>query len=334
MVAGLCTALTGCGRDEPSPADSTASDHTPATTGPLRIAVIPKATNHEFWKAVHAGALKAEAELPAVQIIWQGAAREDDRSAQINVVEDFINAKVSGIVLAPLDSQALIRPAHEAMQAGIPVVIMDSGLDGEPGRDYVSFVATDNRAGGRDAARRLGHVLGGKGRVLVLRYLQGSDSTHNREEGFLAELARRYPDIQVVSSDQYAGATTDEAFDRAQALLDRFPDLDGVFAPCEPVVLGLLLAMQEAGRLGEIKLVGFDTSDKLVEALEQDHLQGLVLQDPMEIGYRAVKTLVDHLRGQNVPTRIDTPSLVATPGNMDEPRVRELLDPPIEKYGL
>lgn len=328
--------VLGCQRDQPpSTQPATATSSAPLRSEPqwlLKIAVIPKATNHEFWKAVHAGAAKAEQEMPGVQITWKGPPREDDRAGQVGVVENFINAGVDGIVLAPLDEQALLRPVQEAMRAGIPVVIMDSGLKGEAGKAYVSFVATDNYAGGQNAARRLGYVLGGQGKVLLLRYQVGSNSTTEREEGFLVELARRYPSIQVVSSDQYAGATTESAYAKAENLLQALPELDGIFAPCEPAVFGVLRALHAAGRAGKVKLVGFDTSAKLIQAMEAGELHGLVLQDPMRIGELAVRTLVDYIRGRQVPTRIDTGSTVVTPDNMNDPNIRELLWPPIEKY--
>lgn len=298
----------------------------------LKIAVVPKATNHAFWKAIHAGVIKAERELEDVQTIWKGPAREDDREQQINVVENFINPGVSGIVLAPLDDRALVRPVREATQAGIPVVIMDSGIKAEAGKDYVSFVATDNRAGGQQAAREMGQIIDGEGSILVMRYQVGSASTTHREEGFLDTIQQEFPNIQVVSSDQYAGPTTESAYAKAESLLEMFPDLDGIFSPCEPPVFGMLRALQESGRAGKVKPVGFDTSDKLVQAMTAGELDALVLQDPVKIGYLAVKTLVAHLRGEEVKERIDTGSIVVTPKNMDQPHIKALLSPATEQY--
>lgn len=334
LTASLTLGVAGCsGEDSDAPLPTTRSAPADsARTRVLKIAVIPKATNHEFWKSIHAGAIKAARELPGVQIEWKGPAREDDRAEQISVVENFVNAGVSGIVLAPLDDRALVRPVREARRAGIPVLIMDSGLRAEPGRDYVSFVATDNVVGGRNAARRLGHVLGGKGQVLVMRYQEGSASTTEREEGFLDEMKKSFPGVRIVSSDQYAGATTEEAYNKAENLLNRFAEIDGVFCPCEPPAFGMLRALQDAGKLGKVKFVAFDTSEKLVQAMAAGQIHGLVLQDPISMGHLAVRTLVTYLRDQEVPTRIDTGSTVATPENMNEPWIRELLHPPIDKY--
>ena len=151
------------------------------------IAVIPKGTTHEFWKSIHAGAVKASRDL-GVEIIWKGPQREDDREMQIQVVEDFISRGVNGIVLAPLDERALVRPVREATRARIPVVIIDSGLQGD---DYVSFVATDNFRGGVLGAERLAEVMGGRGRAILLRYQEGSASTNNRERGFLETVQKK-----------------------------------------------------------------------------------------------------------------------------------------------
>jgi ribose transport system substrate-binding protein len=125
-----------------------------------RIAVIPKGTTHEFWKSVHAGAAKAAKEAGNVEVLWKGPLQENDAEGQINVVQEFITKKVDGIVLAPLDSQALIAPVKDAKQQGIPTVIFDSGLADES--IIVSYVATDNYNGGRLAARRLVEAIGAK----------------------------------------------------------------------------------------------------------------------------------------------------------------------------
>src|SRR5437667_8485936 len=180
----------------------------PGAKKKLTIAVIPKGTTHEFWKSIHAGSVKAARELSGqesdVEVIWKGPLREDDREQQIQVVEGFTSQGVEGIVLAPLDNHALVRPVEEAKTAGVPTVIIDSALDSN---SIISFVATDNRKGGILAADRLGELLGGKGKVILLRYAEGSASTQDREDGFLQEIKQKYPNIELLSTDQYAGAT-------------------------------------------------------------------------------------------------------------------------------
>jgi ribose transport system substrate-binding protein len=303
-----------------------------AADEPLTIAVIPKGTTHEFWKSIHAGAIRAEKEFNC-RVVWKGPMKEDDREAQIQVVENMIARGVNGIVLAPLDDTALRVPVHNAVKAGVPVAILDSGLKSD---DYISYIATDNRKGGYRAGQRLAEVLGGKGRVAMLRYQEGSASTMEREQGFL-DAMKEQPGIEVVSANQYGGATTETAYKNSENLLAPYKKdgalaLDGLFCPNESTTFGMLRALQDAGLAGKVKFVGFDSSEKLVQALEKGELQGLVLQDPMNMGYLGVKTMAAHLRGQPVEKLIDTGSVVATRENMNEPAVAGLLKPDFHKW--
>src|SRR5215510_8249100 len=250
------------------------------TTGKKKftIAVIPKGTTHEFWKSIHAGSNKAASELTAqgtdVEVIWKGPLREDDREQQIQVVEGFAAQGVSGIVLAPLDNRALVRPVSDAGRAGVPTVIIDSGLESS---DFVSFVATDNRKGGSLAAERMGQLLNGKGKVLVLRYAEGSASTTEREEGFIETIKQKFPDIELVSTDQYAGATRDTAKRASENLLNKFADVvQGIFCPNESTTAGMLSALQDAGKAGKVMFVGFDATQMFVDAMKSKQLHGIV----------------------------------------------------------
>lgn len=292
------------------------------TAARKRIAVIPKGTTHEFWKSVHAGAERAAQELGA-EVIWKGPLKEDDREAQIKVVEDFITRGVDGIVLMPLDDKALAGPAKDAASQKIPVVVADSDLQWD-GR--VSFVATDNRKGGKLGGEHLGKTLGGKGKVLMMRYQEGSASTMEREAGFL-EAMKEFPGIEVVSSNQYGGATTESAYKTAENLLQSFGDIAGIFCPNESTTFGMLRALQDAGKAGKVKFVGFDSSDKLLEALKKGELQALVLQNPVEMGRLSVKACLDALAGKPVEKRIDTGATVATSENLSDPKVAALLKP-------
>ncbi len=326
LLLPFLAAVAACAGGESSSASSAAS-------GPIRIAVIPKGTTQEFWKSIHAGALQAADELAAagtsVEVIWKGPIREDDREQQIQVVEGFLSQGVQGIVLAPLDDRALVRPVEEAGKVGIPVVIIDSGLQTT---QIVSFVATDNRQGGRLAADRLGEVLNGAGRVLMLRYLEGSASTHEREEGFLEQMAAKYPGVEIISSDQYAGPTRETAKRAAENVLNRYgAELDGVFTPNESSTLGMLLALQDIDRAGKLPFVGFDSGEMEVQAVRDGQLQGIVLQNPTRMGYLGVMTIVKHLKGEPVDARIDTGVMLVTPDNIDSPEAKQLLTPPVDR---
>jgi ribose transport system substrate-binding protein len=298
------------------------------------IAVIPKGTTHEFWKSINAGAFKARDELRAkgydIDVIWKGPLREDDRDQQIQVVENFTMRRVSGIVLAPLDSQALVRPVHNAIAARVPVVIIDSGLKTDR---MVSFVATDNYKGGVLAAEHIAKLLNGQGNVILLRYAVGSASTEQREAGFLDTL-QKYPGLKLISADQYAGATRETAYQASQNLLNRFGrEVDAVFCPNEPSTIAMTKALRDIGRAGgKVKMIGFDAGSQSVEDLKNGDCQGLVVQNPVKMGYLGVMTMIDHLEGKSVPKRIDTGVVLVTPENMNEPEIQELLYPPLDKY--
>jgi ribose transport system substrate-binding protein len=320
MILFTVLALVGCkNADVPTPSSPSAAGKQ------FRIAVIPKATSLQYWKAVHHGAEKAAGELGNVQIVWKGPAKESDTAGQIEVVRNMITQQVDGICLSPNHSESLVSVVEEANDERIPVVLFDSGL-GE-GAQFVSYVASDNRNGGRLAALRLAEVLNDEGDIILLRYRAGSESTGERETGFLEEISK-HPNIRVLSSDQYGEATALEAMKKSSQLILRYQDeLDGVFAVCEPNCHGLLQALEEAGLDGKVKFVAFDPSDILIKAMESGKLHGIVIQDPVNIGYVAVKTMVAHLQGDTVEPRIGTGEYVATPDNMATEQYQRLLYP-------
>ena len=299
-----------------------------------RIAVIPKGTTHSFWRSIHAGAVKAERELVDqginLSVTWKGPLREDDREQQIQVVEGFISQGMDGLVLAPLDDRALVRPVEEALAAGIPTVVIDSALHSD---SITSFVATDNTRGGELAAEHMAALLDGKGKILMLRYQEGSASTTEREEGFSRKMESDFPGVEVVSSDQYAGATRDTAKRASENLLNRFADqLDGIFCVNESATVGMLLALQDIDQAGKVTFIGFDSNEILVDALERGYLQGLVVQNPFRMGYLGVTTMVDHLLGKPVEKRIDTGVVMVTPEGMNQGEIQTLLHPPVDQY--
>ena len=300
-----------------------------------KIAVIPKGTTHEFWKSIHAGAVKAERELKAqginVQVIWKGPLKEDDRELQIQVVENFIGQRVSGIVLAPLDRKGLVGPVEQAVKGKIPVIVIDSGLESKL---PASYIATDNREGGRIAARELGKMLGGKGNVILVRLQVGSASTEAREEGFLEVMQKDFPNIKLISTDQHAGATRDTAKAVSENLLNRFgKQVNGIFCVNESSAAGMLLALRDAGLAkGKVKFVAFDSGETLNAGLMAGDIQGMVVQNPMRMGYLGVKTMVAVLRGEKVTPVIDTGVGFVTKANFNSPEMADIVKPPLDKY--
>jgi ribose transport system substrate-binding protein len=323
VIAGGCKDDGGAAKG-----DGAASAGKP---GKLKIAVIPKGTTHEFWKSVHAGAVKAARELD-VEVVWKGPLKEDDLKQQIDLVQSFTAQQVSGIVLAPLNDKALRTAVKGAKRSNVPVVVFDSALKGDA---HASFVATDNLKAGALAGDRIAKLLDGKGKVVVLRYQEGSASTANREKGFL-DAVKKHAGLEVVSDNQYGGATTESAFGAAEnLLLAKDADkggVDAVFCPNESTTFGMLLALQKTGLAGKIKFIGFDSSDKLIKGLRDGQLHGLVLQNPFQMGYLGVVTMVKHLRGEKVEKVIDTGSQVVDRDNMDKPEVKQLLAPDLAKW--
>lgn len=285
------------------------------------IAVIPKGTTHLFWKSIRAGAEKAGAE-EGVKIFWQGPEREGDREKQIQIIEDFMIQKVSGIVLAPNDNKALVPSVEKVFEKNIPCVIIDSSIDTDK---IVSFVATDNYKGGVIAARRMGEILNGKGKIIVIKYAPGSASTMKREDGFINTIEKEFPQIEIVDT-QYGRDTVETALQATEDLLTRNSELDGLYACNESTSVGALRALQSQGRSGKMKMVGFDAGELLIEALKSGVIDSLVVQNPYKMGYEAVKVAVAKLNGEKVPPQIDTGVELVTKERLEEPNIKALLN--------
>ncbi len=288
-----------------------------------RIAVIPKGTTHTFWKSVEAGARTAGNELGA-QIIWKGPLKEDDRAQQIAVVQEFVAGSADAIVLAPLDDVALRTPVRAARDRHKPVVIFDSALRGEVGEDFASFVATNNHRGGVLAGEELARLINGRGKVVLMRYAEGSASTTERETGFL-EVMARHPGIEVIVDNRYAGATISTAQDAAMNLLDKLREANAIFTSNESCTQGMVLALRQTGLIREKILVGFDSSPFLLNALRRGDLKALVSQNPTRMGYLAVQTAVAALRGEPFETAVDTGCVLVTLANLESPEVKAVL---------
>jgi len=286
-----------------------------------RIAVIPKGTSSVFWESVHAGAKKAGQEL-GYEISWNGPELESDRERQIQIVEDFIALRVAGVVLAPNGSNALVPKVEEMFAKNIPCVIIDSEINTDK---YVSFAATNNYQGGVIAARRMGKILDGKGKVIVVKFMPGSGSTTNRENGFIDTIEKEFTGIEIVDT-KYGMATVETALQAAEDLLTKHAELDGLFACNAGTSVGSAQALQSQSRTGSIKMVGFDAEETLIDKLKSGVIDSLVVQDPYKMGYIGVKTLVDKINGNEVPKLIDTGVELVTVERLEEPKIKALLN--------
>lgn len=323
VLAGGCNNAAQTGSTASS-GSSPAADASPSATGKrLTIAVIPKGTTHEFWKSVHTGADKAAKELD-VDISWKGPLQENDRAQQISIMDQFVSGNASAIALAPLDDTALVKPVRSALDKKIPVIIFDSALKGEAGKDYTSLVATNNYKGGALGGEALVKLLGGKGKVVLLRYQEGSASTQERENGF-TDVLKKNPGITLTVDNRYSGPTVSDAKTQSMQMIDKLKEADGIFCPNESSTFGMLLALRQNDLAGKVKFVGFDTSPSLLEGMKKGEINALVAQNPTKMGYEAVKAAVAQLKGEKVETAIDTGVILVDPTTIDTPDVKALL---------
>jgi ribose transport system substrate-binding protein len=294
--------------------------------GPKTIGVVPKGTSHVFWRSVKAGADKAGKET-GVEIKWDGPPDEKEINTQVRIIGDMINRGVDALVVAPVDKTALTTSLENAKKK-MPVVVFDSGSDF---KDYTAFVATDNYKGGQLAAQGMVKLLADAkgGELAIVRYQPGSASTLDREKGFITEFTKARPDVKLYA-DQFAGSTGDEASKLMSNMLQAHPSITAVFASNESTTRGALGALEQAGKLGKVKFIGFDSSPELADALAKGNIQALVLQDPVRMGYLAVKAAVAAVRGEKVEKEQPITPVLATTENKDQPEIKQLLKPQLE----
>ncbi len=284
--------------------------------------MIPKGVQTSFWNSVRQGAEKARDEFD-VELVWKGPARDNDRALQKQVMQQFTGEGVDGILLAATDQAALAPEVRTASARGIPVLIFDSAVDGEQGKDFISFVATDNRAAGRLGGKHVTDLVGKGGKVVLFRHMEGHQSTGNREEGALEEF--RAADAKILAQDRYSGENMAEAQNTAIFMIDVIREADGIFCPNQSSSEGLLLALRQYNLAGKIKVVAFDSSPLLTQALRDGEIAAIVSQDPVQMGYLSVKMMVEHLRGQEIEPLVTTDVHLVTKENMDDPEISVLL---------
>lgn len=285
------------------------------------IAVLPKGVGHQFWLTVRSGADAAGEEFNA-DIIWNGPDKETEIAKQINIVQDMISRRVDAIVMAACDENALIDVINQAMDAGIPVVTIDSGVKSDR---PLTFVATDNVAAAHMAADKLAELIGEKGEVGVIPIVPGAATSEMREQGF-REGAAKYPGMEIVSV-LHCDSDAAKAMSVTEDMMTAHPNLAGIFAESEPGAVGATQAVQAAGKAGQIKIVGFDASEEELAALERGTIQALIVQNPFNMGYLGVKSAIDAIEGRPVEKRIDTGVTIITKQNLNTPEVQKLLNP-------
>ncbi|MBV9303868.1 MAG: substrate-binding domain-containing protein [Acidobacteriaceae bacterium] len=289
------------------------------------IAVIPKASADLFWQSVHAGAVKGAWENK-VGIIWNGPPNETDIAGEMQIVETMINRQVDAIALAPSDRSAFKIVVDRATAAGIPVIIYDSGVDTDK---YATFVATDNYAAGELGADRMGKVLKGKGRIVMVKTTPGGASTTARESGFRHELDEKFPGIQILD-ERFGMASIAQSLAVTENMLTAHPDLSGIFCSNESGTAGAVQALKGGGT--SVKLVGFDFSPMLLNEVEAGLIDSLVIQDPFRMGETAVIEAVKAMRGEKTPKTLFLAPRIVDIENLKNPDIQTQVHPDLRKY--
>lgn len=289
------------------------------------IAVIPKGNSDIFWQSVHAGAVKAARELN-VEVAWDGPATETDYGVQLQKVDAMLSRGVDAIALAPSDRTSMVTVVNRAADRKVPVIIFDSGIDTDR---FIAQVATDNYKAGQMGGERMGKILNGKGKVVIVAVKPGAASTEAREKGFEDVIHQKFPGIQILDK-RYGMSLVSQSLVVAENMLTAHPDLDGIFASNESTSIGATQALRSRPR--KVKLVGFDFTPTLLDDLKSGLIDSLVIQNPFEMGYQTVITAVQHLDGKPVKKIVDMAPRLISLENLNDPEVQAHLHPDLKKY--
>lgn len=295
---------------------------TSALAKELNLPVVSKGFQHEFWQTVKIGTEAAAKEL-GDKTSYVGPADETQIAEQIQLVENAMAKKPDGLLLAALDANALAPLVETANSRGIKVVTFDSGVNSSI---PVSFVATNNRKAGAEAADALAAQVNNKGKVGVIAHVAGTSSAIERSEGFIARMKEKYPDIQVLPV-QYSDGDPQKAMDKTIDMIQANPDLAGIYGTNEGSTLGVANAIDSQNMKGKVKVIGFDSTEAIIHFLNSGVIQGFVVQDAYQIGYQGIKALNAAITGQPVAKEIDIPVKFVNAQNINTPEIEKLLHP-------
>ncbi len=287
------------------------------------IAVIVKTANSDFWQNVKKGANAAVGNLKGYTATFQGAASDTDLAGQVSLVENAVNRKVAGIVLAPSDPDALIPAIKKAWEAKIPVVLIDSAASDSGKAYYQSFLATDNKTAGEMCAKTLIDKIGTTGKIAIMSYTAGSGSEIGRVGGF-TDYIKKHSKLQIVGPF-YSNSQMGTALNQTTDVLAANPDLKGIFGANEPTAIGMGRALVQAGKAGKVVAIGFDGNSDLQGFVKDGTIEAIAVQSAFEMGNLGVKTVAEIVEGKKVPAFRDTGVLMVTKKNIDTPAAKNVL---------
>lgn len=295
----------------------------------FNITLVPGLTTDAFYITMNRGA-QAAAEALGITVDFQGA-EEFDPVLQTPVLDAVIARGPDAILVAPTDSTQMIEPLRRADSAGIPVITVDTFIDdgayqdGAGDGDFpITYIASDNIGGGRMAARFMAEAIGGTGKVYVSNVRPGVSTTDQREEGFKAEMAENYPDIEVLET-QYNENDASLAASQFQAVIARNPDVAGVFGANLFSALGAGNGVDGAGKSEDVTVIAFDAPQSIVDNISTGLVDAAIAQHPAEIGYYAVMSAYAHLTGQSVPVTIGTGFTVINADNVGDEDIAKFI---------
>ena len=310
----LALALAACGGDDDGGGGAGSAEKQ------YKLTLIQGVKGDQFYVTMQCGA--QEAARAAGATLDVAAPDEFDASLQTPVVNAVVAKKPDAILVAPTDTQAMIPPLTQAKQAGIKLVFVDTTT--ENGAELAeSEIASDNEEGGREAARTLAELTGGKGSVLVINVKPGISTTDARAKGFEDEI-KKTPGLKYIGQE-YSNDKPEIAASKATAALAAHPDLVGIFGTNLFSAEGAATGLRSAGATKKVKIVGFDAGPKQVEDLEQGIVQALIAQKPADIGRAGVEQAIAALKGEPVQKKIGTGFVVVTKENMNSPDVEPFL---------
>lgn len=287
------------------------------------IAVIVKTTNSTFWQNVNKGADSGLKEVKGHTMTFSGPASESAIAEQVNLVENAVNRKVAGIVLAPSDPDALVPAIKKAWEAKIPVVLIDSMVSDAGKSYYQSFLSTDNQLAGELCAKQLIAKVGTTGKVAIMSYVAGAGSEIGRVGGF-RKYIETHSKLQVVGPF-YSQSQMATALNQTTDVLASNPDLKGIFGANEPTAVGMGRALLQAGKAGKVVAVGFDGNEDLQKFVKDGTLEATAVQGSYQMGELGVKTVANLIAGKKVDKVVDTGVVMVTKGNIDKPEARNVL---------
>lgn len=287
------------------------------------IAVIVKTTNSTFWQNVNKGADSGLKDVKGHTMTFSGPASESAIAEQVNLVENAVNRKVAGIVLAPSDPDALVPAIKKAWEAKIPVVLIDSMVSDAGKSYYQSFLSTDNQLAGELCAKQLIAKVGTTGKVAIMSYVAGAGSEIGRVGGF-RKYIETHSKLQVVGPF-YSQSQMATALNQTTDVLASNPDLKGIFGANEPTAVGMGRALLQAGKAGKVVAVGFDGNEDLQKFVKDGTLEATAVQGSYQMGELGVKTVANLIAGKKVDKVVDTGVVMVTKGNIDKPEARNVL---------